>query len=1338
MAGESDPPKKGWLPRMALGQAFGGIALIVALAAAFFVFYVAPQSQYERDRIYRSMNDVSRLLDDKVQAAAQTFQSWDCTRNATGQKACYDNLDARLDDIERETQDELPGFAFGCAGKNIVCLKPKTPKTATEIAKLMEKPLTPALSERAERIQQVSITLQSIAQGARLPYPGAILLIMNPSGQVVAGYDEDGKWLQFQSLTTLIDKSRVEPAKAGSSDDFTALLAAAQRSGRGAENLIFEGYPARMSRNMGGQGYSIFMAAHELGRIRTGAIGAAGDKTQISVSDPQDGVARAGSGTATPQSGAATASGASAASAANAASPPRPKDILYFAYIIPDGVIDGAALRVPPDWTVDLLLVLVCALLSIPFLKLFNSSPLKAICVTDLAAILVSIMLIVTTVTLLLTAVLLRNSIGQDIGRELAHVAKAVSETVADQAGHLDRAQLEDYVVRGIDRGAKAKAAKTPLPPWTLTGATEKEQRAQLVDLAPLQSSFIISERGLCDAKGGAQCGEGVWFNQMPLPGQLNIADRTYFKVWRNSTPGDKAGQYVQFLRSKANGKLSWSYIVDATLPELKTVAGKAGQQAPARPSNGAAPAATAGSGRAEEPLRTLPPLSTDAAAPKRRGLVVSAMPLALRAPVLARNFSFMIVLNTDLPETLRSQGSEVVGDVQYHSDQPRSLIENVLREARDEPRLTAALKTMHDSDAKDDLGRAIPINYHGRNHFAFVQPIPGMPLSVIALFDRTEAQALFAQSVAQAFFLCCCWILICLLVCWGTPRAMRWMLPSSGPRPAMPLRARSLWFFPNGLFPEGEDGFIFAAQARWQEGVLLVLTLGVQAWAFLWFPTGQAVLVMALVSLVALIFHYLLIARPSAATQTKQYLAGFAAAVIFAMLLYAALTKDVPLGWLSAGALLLVVLLIAAYFYLLKKGGQEVPAPRSEFVEDMVRIRAIRNAFLLRAIIHLLVVVAIPAVGFMTFIYGENLKGYVGASLITAAERIAEQRTLLRHDVEQRFSAGKPTPAAETKAMSAILDGYGLEGFGYRPPGWFISTSDAPLSGLFSLCTAKCTSLPPTRSGNRIIDFLEAMTPHYAEAMSEARDSAERVELVRDAGKSWVRLARPRNFVPPGSSLGPEGETMVLAAGPMETFALHPERRVWIPALLFFALFCVAFYCLIRSVAAHLTGLYLTPSKDAKAARDELGKRIDSDVGAVWAELRDRDKEACSRLIALAYGRTINFRDRAPIQKMIKEGWLELTPYVRIAHPRLKEFLRYDLPRAERDAILREASGPETDYWDRMRAPVFVALGAACLLLAYTSPDAIQLIMSAFLAFTALLPLAQDPISRFLGTQRS
>jgi hypothetical protein len=93
-------------------------------------------------------------------------------------------------------------------------------------------------------------------------------------------------------------------------------------------------------------------------------------------------------------------------------------------------VIDGAVPGIAFQWTVNILILLFAGLLSIPFLKLFNRSSHKPIPVMDTVAVVIATMLIVLTASLFLSAILLRNSIVQDVYRELARLSNVVANDV--------------------------------------------------------------------------------------------------------------------------------------------------------------------------------------------------------------------------------------------------------------------------------------------------------------------------------------------------------------------------------------------------------------------------------------------------------------------------------------------------------------------------------------------------------------------------------------------------------------------------------------------------------------------------------------------------------------------------------------------------------------------------------------------------------------------------------------------------------------------------------------------------------------------------------------------
>jgi hypothetical protein len=566
---------------------------------------------------------------------------------------------------------------------------------------------------------------------------------------------------------------------------------------------------------------------------------------------------------------------------------------------------------------------------------------------------------------------------------------------------------------------------------------------------------------------------------------------------------------------------------------------------------------------------------------------------------------------------------------------------------------------------------------------------------------------------------------LLCIAVCWLTPRVMRWTL---GPRStskarSMPLRARSIWFFPNGLFQHVPDGFCYAARAGVDEIILLGTTLGAQVSSYLLLPPAAAVTAISLFSLLALGSEYLLIVRPFGGGLTVAWrrILIVVMCVSLALLLFAVLTRNLSGVWsVLVLGLLIAAAVVANLLVTRRLLGVDSDLPRVLVMNpDRSQVAAIRRAFLLRGFTLLMVAVAVPTCGFLNLIYYENLRGYVGASLITASERIADQRSVLRKDIERRFIVDR-----------TALQGLGIEGFDAKPPGWYLSDSQ----GIFSVSTPRANTLGKCAKADLITGFVERVTPHYASTNSEVRESSAQVEeRCGDNGERWFDLAAPGDFVAPGARLDRNDSTLILRAGPSRGLSLHPRWESGAAVALGALLFGCLFYALLKRTATCLTGLYLTPVRPTEAVREMLNALIDADPAKAWAQVDTEAKQA--RLVALACGRTLNFADRAPIRALVEEGYLELTPYIRIANPRLGDFLRYDLPRSDRDRIMERAFH-HRDHWDRMRLPVFVAIGAGCVLIAYTAPNAIELVMSAFLAVTALVPLARDPISRFIGTQ--
>jgi hypothetical protein len=382
------------------------------------------------------MNYVSRLIDDRTLATGHALQTWQS--NLPGKPLDPDRLNEALDAAER--QFGIEGFEFGCDRKNIICIHDDRKSRAIS------------------RESATSISLRSVAEGAELPYNEAILLIADSHGSVIAGYDSEGRWLQFSSLRELLDTAETAPAgdPKAVETQLRAMLQNAQRFGRGEQNTLFSGYPARLSRDVGGQTYAVFVASHQLGRSLT-EDGFGDFTTAVQAQAPS-------SSLATEASAAASASftsteKATPESAGEASKEPRAgtntseapqlgePDQLFFAILVPERIIDGAALAIPFQWTINVLLLLVAALLCIPFIKLFSRSTLKPIRKSDMVAVVISVMLIASTAALLFTAVLTRNSMVQGIDAELADLTDRVAnQVVAD----LDLSDFERAAESGL------------------------------------------------------------------------------------------------------------------------------------------------------------------------------------------------------------------------------------------------------------------------------------------------------------------------------------------------------------------------------------------------------------------------------------------------------------------------------------------------------------------------------------------------------------------------------------------------------------------------------------------------------------------------------------------------------------------------------------------------------------------------------------------------------------------------------------------------------------------------------------------------------------------------
>ncbi len=1299
--GSGSPAKKTGA-RKIIGQTFIGMILLAAVAVAFFVFYVGPQSQHERDRIYRSMNFVSRLIDDRALTAGLALQT-----GGPRSLSPDPGPDPSPSADSSPPYFEIPGFAFGCERRNIICVRLASPN-----------PRPPGGEDSPGPPTEASFSLRSIAENAELPYPEAILLITDSRGNVIAGYDRESKWLQFQSLRALLSTAPAnasDPPLAGRGTDelqrqTLEALEVAQRVGRGEQNAVFEGYPARLTRDVGGQDYAVFVASHQVGKSLDDG------SSPVLIPTVQAGPNASPSPPAGADSRPADATPADGQRQAVAdASPGGPADQLYFAYLIPERVIDGAALGIAFQWTVNILILLFAGLLCIPFLKLFNRSPLKPIRVMDTVAAVIATILIVLTASLFLSAILLRNSIVQDVDRELARLSRAVADDVRKN-------------VHGTDLLPGIEAELANRPPDPLPRNYQHQPQTNLADLAPVENAFFMKKSGRCTAPNDSEaglCGKGIWFVE-PVEENINITDRAYFKSWDETVLiGDT--NYTQFLRNKSNGRLSWSRTID-----------------------------------------NFPSFNPDGTVP---ALVLSWFPLSLRSPIVPRNLEFAIVLNTDLPEALRGPGSAHIGDVQFHSEQQHSLMENMIDDARGSAQLAAALRVLREPPGQlppqtatsrnpEDgiISERIPLQYHGRNYFARVRPIAETPWSVVALYDRTEGLAIFAEAMAHAFFVGCVWIVICLAACWLAPRMLRLTLGRGSKRPdGMAVRARSIWFFPNGLSDSAPDGFSYFFRLRGDELILLLLALAGHAAALFLLPPFPAMLMVCLISLAALVGTYLLIARPHD-QHPSTLVRRTALATATALFVFAVIASLVG-GKSDQGLLLATIGAIACFLCLNlaliwgvseNMSRQLKPGPARRFLLEVAVIRrrlsrlrkpatlkAVRRAYVNRSIALLLVLVWVPGVAILNLYYSEYLKGYVGASLITVAEQISQQRQKIGDDLEPLMKSPLYGSLYGEDAASAL----NLDKFDESHPGWFMGEDPRQTTGAFVVeaCVAGRRGCKPLVAGEErpspVFASFEQMIPTFNSSIADVESTTE---LVAGGG----RLGEPISLVQPGrfetvvSDLGRGTDKVLLTAGPIERFAFHPDFRAWVLLVLFVWLFYVALYLLIYKAATILAGLHLDRVEAEPDAVARLREMIEEEgPRAAWESLPSDEQRLF--LLTLAHGRTLNFRDRSDIQALVRAGYLSLSPYLHIEDARLAEYLRYDLPHKRQAEILRIAK-MEDDNWEHMRLPVLVILGVGCILLAYSSPGAIQLVFSGFLALTALLPLARDPITRVFELQKA
>jgi hypothetical protein len=319
------------------------------------------------------------------------------------------------------------------------------------------------------------------------------------------------------------------------------------------------------------------------------------------------------------------------------------------------------------------------------------------------------------------------------------------------------------------------------------------------------------------------------------------------------------------------------------------------------------------------------------------------------------------------------------------------------------------------------------------------------------------------------------------------------------------------------------------------------------------------------------------------------------------------------------------------------------------------------------------------------------------------------------------------------------------LRDFDQDRPGWFLgSKDDASNASVFrvqgrALASEDRYGTPETplheqRWIGALFSILQPLLPNLGRNNVEIQDSKTMLS-VSDAPSPSISLTEQTQYNIFNDRLSAAVGGFVLTGGPIGPFPMHPDRQGILLALIFVPLFFFCFYRLLRQTAAVLTGLYLEKMHASPEAKLRLEERIRQNPLAVWKGLPNDGLRV--RLLALASGKTLNFRDRGDIQYLVENGYLSLVPFLHITCPEFADYLKHDLPREERNAISRLVE-EDDDKWDHMRMPVLVALGLSCVFFAYSSPGAVQLVLSSFLALTALLPFVKDPIGRVTELHRT
>ncbi len=152
--------------------------------------------------------------------------------------------------------------------------------------------------------------------------------------------------------------------------------------------------------------------------------------------------------------------------------------------------------------------------------------------------------------------------------------------------------------------------------------------------------------------------------------------------------------------------------------------------------------------------------------------------PLSLDRPVLPPGVQFAIVDRT--------------GTTQFHSDPQRDLAENFLEETGRNPVLAAALAT-HQRDTLD-------ADYMGRRTRLYIRPLEGTPYSLVLVLDKSLAGTVRFESVFTSLLIFFAFALLVWLLVIGVehmlPGHLRWAWPDLGrPRKYMWLTGLLLTF---------------------------------------------------------------------------------------------------------------------------------------------------------------------------------------------------------------------------------------------------------------------------------------------------------------------------------------------------------------------------------------------------------------------------------------------------------------------------------------------------------------------------------------------------------------